>query len=191
MFLRNLLGIAIAFGMATAAHAEMVGTSHKIDCEQLRFSFTLLAQADEAYCYRLRRSEASSSDSVGDLSVVFESLHLYAGPQVVYILSGRAGDDVYFSSEPLRSEIRNFDELEDVKNWSGEEDFDDYEIGSFDAVYDGEPVNCYAFREMSGARISNRGSHMGPTAFILGFHCWFGADEPGRAAIEATIAGIE
>ncbi len=190
MFLRNLLAAAMLLGLATAARAE-VGKPQEVDCGQLKFSFALLAQADEAYCYRVRESEASSSDSVGDISAVYEFLYMYAGPQVAYILAGRAGDDVYFTSEPLRSEIRNFDELEDVKNWSGEEDFEDYEIGSFDAVYDGEPVQCYAFREMSGARISNRGSHMGPTAFIFGYHCWFGAAEPGRAAIERTLTATE
>jgi hypothetical protein len=157
----------------------------------LDFTFAPVQDSDEAYCYRFSYSEANGSDGIAEYSAIYEHMLVYQGAEVIRITSGRAIQNVYFTQKPLRSYIKEFDELSDVENWSDDEAYEDYKIARFDATLEKEPAACYGFMAMGGAVINARGSVAGPGSFMIGYDCQFGTGEPSRSLIEHTLAAIK
>lgn len=179
--------LASASGMAAADDAS----NHRVECDDLSFSFASLPHSDEAYCYRFHYSEASGSDGIAEHSAVYEHMLVYQGAEVIRITKGRAVQNVYFSARPLSGYIKDFDELSKVENWSDDEDYEDFAIARFDAALEKEPAVCYGFLATGANVIGNRGSVVGPGSFMVGYDCQFGTGEPARSLIEKTLDEIE
>jgi hypothetical protein len=182
-----LVLVAGVFGVAAGAAANPNG----IECDRLSFRFAPAGNADQAECYRIKDSEASGSDGIAEHTAVYEHMFVYQGAEVIRITSGRAVENVYFYRRPLRGYIDVFDELEDVKQWSTQEDYGDYEIAEFSATLENEPAICFGFLTVGANVVSARGSAVGPGSFMVGYDCQFGTGELSRSLIERTLSQIE
>jgi hypothetical protein len=162
----------------------------KVDCHRLDLTFPPADKADWTECYSRHYTEGGTSgEGAEDMSADIEVLIADIGTHVVHLTSVVAGANTYFDKVPVSQKLKNYDELEKVKDVEPEPSFGRYQIVRFQALLWNTPTECFGFVKYRGASITAGGSAYGARGYVSGYDCWRNG-APDRAQIEVTLDAI-